>query len=151
MFKMSLHDPLKYIHDLLWLKEGSKVKVFDFQPLKVKIHPDLHVCKWWFTYYWKALDQGYNFALNFALIESFHKKLWTFKMVGVLILKTCESRKKWHLNVAPMEKVIENIIMGKMMASPSPWWILWVYVCPWFNSAPKAFQLSINQLVVWFV
>jgi hypothetical protein len=27
-------------------------------------------------YRWKALDKGYNFALNIILIESLHTKLW---------------------------------------------------------------------------
>jgi hypothetical protein len=32
-----------------------------------------------------------------------------------------------------------------------PWWVLWIWVCPWLVLTPKVFQLCINQLVVWFV
>jgi hypothetical protein len=47
---------------------------------------------------------------------------------------------------------IEYTIRGKVMASPKsgPWWILWVWVCPWLILAPKVLQLCTNQLIVWF-
>jgi hypothetical protein len=32
----------------------------------------------------KALNEGYNFALDFISIEGLHAKLWAFKVVGVL-------------------------------------------------------------------
>jgi len=43
-------------------------------------------------------------------------------------------------------------IRGKVVASPKsgPWWVLWVWVCPWFILVPKVFQLCTNQLVIWF-
>jgi hypothetical protein len=42
---------------------------------------------------------------------------------------------------------------GKVVASPKfgRWWVLWIWICPWFILAPKVFKLCINQLVVWFV
>jgi hypothetical protein len=36
---------------------------------------EIHVCKWHSTYYWKAFDEGYNFALNLILVKGLHKKL----------------------------------------------------------------------------
>ncbi len=33
---------------------------FESRPLKVRNRPDLLACKWHVTYYWKALDGGYN-------------------------------------------------------------------------------------------
>jgi len=47
----------------------------------------------------------------------------------------------------------EYTIRGKVVASPKSelWWVLWIYVCPWFICAPKVLQLCTNQLVVWFV
>jgi hypothetical protein len=46
---------------------------------------------------------------------------------------------------------IENIIKGKVLTSPKfgPWWVLWVFVCPWLVHAPKVLQLCSNQLVDW--
>jgi len=44
------------------------------------------VFKWHATYLWKALSNGYNFALDLLSIGGFHTKLWASKVVGVLIL-----------------------------------------------------------------
>jgi hypothetical protein len=47
----------------------------------------------------------------------------------------------------------EYTIRGKVVASPKsrPWWVLWVWVCPWLVLAPKMLQLCTNQLFVWVV
>jgi len=34
----------------------------------------------------EILDEGYNFALDLILIESFHVKLWAPKVAGVLVV-----------------------------------------------------------------
>jgi hypothetical protein len=59
------------------------------------------------TYFWKALNKGYNFSWKLASIRGFHKKLWASKVVGVLILGisrllTWESWEKHYLGVAPI-------------------------------------------------
>jgi hypothetical protein len=56
---------------------------FDSRPLKVGNRLDFHVCRWCATYRWKALDKGYNFALNLISIRSLHAKLWRPKVAGV--------------------------------------------------------------------
>jgi hypothetical protein len=59
---------------------------------------------------------------------------------------------KWHLDVALManhRKYFKG--EGDGFPKSGPWWILWIYVCPWLVHAPKMFQPCINQLVVWFV
>jgi len=48
---------------------------FDSRPLKVGNHPNFFVCRWYATYGWKALDKGYNFALDLISIEDLHAKL----------------------------------------------------------------------------
>ncbi len=48
---------------------------FDSQPLKIKNCLELHVCKRRATCRWKALNNGYNFALVLTLIGGLHKKL----------------------------------------------------------------------------
>jgi hypothetical protein len=57
---------------------------FDSRPLKVKNWPNFLACSWCATYRWKALDKGYNFALDFIVIRSLHVKLWGLKISGVL-------------------------------------------------------------------
>jgi hypothetical protein len=49
------------------------------QPLNVKNCFELHVYKWHATYYWKALDEGYNIASHLTLIKGQHNKLWAQK------------------------------------------------------------------------
>jgi len=39
------------------------------------------------TYHWKALDKGYNVALDFMSSEGLHTKLWGPKVVGDPTLK----------------------------------------------------------------
>ncbi len=60
----------------------------------------------------KDLDEGYNFALNFIVIEVLHMKLYAPKVigipdVGIPRLALGSPRTKGHLDVAPMESYIE--------------------------------------------
>jgi len=48
------------------------------------------MCRWRETYRWKALNKGYNFALDLILIEGLHTKLWGPKVTGVPILGISE-------------------------------------------------------------
>jgi hypothetical protein len=60
-------------------------------------------------YRWKALDKGYNFALDLIAIGGIHMKLCAFKVarvsnVGILRLPLGSlGTKKSHLDVAPVE------------------------------------------------
>jgi hypothetical protein len=124
---------------------------FEFWPLKVRNHPDFLVCRWRVTYRWKAFDEGYNFALDLILIGGLHAKLresylWKFRdfQVRVLGQNAIWMWASW--------RDTKYIIRGKVVASPKsgPWWILWIWICPWLFLTPKVLQLCINQLVVWF-
>jgi hypothetical protein len=151
---MGLHDPFDYLQHKLWSKEGQQSKCqFDSRPLKVRNRPELCVCRWRATYLWKALNKGYNFAPEIASIKGLNKKSWTSKVVGILILgisrlPTWESWEKWHLDATPW-LIIENTIRGKVVTSPKsrPWWILWVYVCPWLVCAPKCSDYALTNLL----
>jgi hypothetical protein len=35
------------------------------------------------TYCWKAIDQGYNFALDLIAIGGLHAKLWAYRVAEV--------------------------------------------------------------------
>ncbi len=79
------------------------------------------------TYRLKALEKGYNFALDFIVIAGLHAKLCTSKVVGVLIVEISKlplgsPGTKSHLDVAPFRGV-EYTIKGKVVASPKsrPW------------------------------
>jgi hypothetical protein len=82
---------------------------FDSRPLKVKNLPDFLACRWHATHRWKALNEGYNFALDFISIKSLHTKLWASKVAKVSILGISglplgSRRTKWHLGVGPVAK-----------------------------------------------
>ncbi len=93
-------------------KKGRKSNwQFDSRPLKVGNRPDFLACRQHATYYWKALDEGYNFASDLITIRGFHKKLWTFKVARVLVdgilgLPLGSLGTKNHLDVAPVERRI---------------------------------------------
>jgi hypothetical protein len=61
------------------------------------------------TYSWKALDEGYNFALDLISIGSLHAKLWASKVIGVPIvgisgLSLGSPGTKWHLGAGLVDK-----------------------------------------------
>jgi hypothetical protein len=130
---------------------------FDSWPLKVRNQPDFLVCRCHATYRWKALDKGYNFALDFISIRGFHAKLWGPKVAGVSTLAISGLPfggipRQNVIRMWALWRGIEYTIRGKVVASPKSglWWVLWVRVCMWLVLAPKVFQLCTNQLVVWF-
>ncbi len=82
------------------------------------------MCKWRATYCWKALNKGYNFALDFISIGGPHAQLWAPKVAGILVVTKC------HLDVGFMgsHKIYykgegDDIIRENVMASPKsrPW------------------------------
>ncbi len=126
---------------------------FDSQPLKVMNWPDSLACRWCATYCWKALNKGYNFALDLTAIGRLQRKLWGPKVVGVPSLGILRIPWQNAIWMWPSWRGIEYIIRGKVVASPKsgPWWVLWVQVCSWLVLIPKMLKLCTNQLVVWFV
>jgi hypothetical protein len=60
---------------------------FDSRPLKVRNRLDFLACRWHVTYRSKALNEGYNFTLDFISIRGLQIKLWAPKVTGVPSLK----------------------------------------------------------------
>ncbi len=130
---------------------------FDSRSLKVGNCLDFLACRWLATYIWKALDEGYNFDLNFISIRGLHTKLWASKVARVPTLRISRLSlgspgTKRHLGAGP---VARHRIYYKGEGGGFPkfglWWVLWIHVCSWLVHAPKGFQLCINQLIAWFV
>jgi hypothetical protein len=92
-----------------------KAKKFDFLPLKVKNLLYLLTCRWCATYFWKALDEGYNFSLDLASMGGLHTKLWASK-----ITRIPGQNDIWVLGLRPS---IKNTIRGKVVVSLKfrPW------------------------------
>jgi hypothetical protein len=77
---------------------------FDSRPLKVRNRPDFLMCKWRATYRWKALEKGYNFALDLISIGCLHTKLWGPKVVRIPTLANGSPETKCHLDVGLVER-----------------------------------------------
>ncbi len=92
-------------------KAGSQtasLREKDSRPLKVRNRPNLLGCRQRATYRWKALDEGYNFALDHIAIGGPHKKLCALKVAGVPVggisgLPHGSPGTKSHLDVAFVE------------------------------------------------
>jgi hypothetical protein len=107
---------------------------FDSRPLKVRNRPNFLAWRWRVIYCWKALDERYNFALDFTSIRGLQRKLWPPKIARVPSLAISRlplgnSRTKCHLDVGLVERH-RVYYKGKVVASPKsrPWWVLWIRV-----------------------
>jgi len=126
---------------------------FDSQPLKVGNRPDLLACRWHATYHWKALNDNYNFALDFISILGLHAKLWAPKVIGVPTLAISglplgSPRTKCHLDVGLVERH-KVYYKGEGGGFPQVRVVVSLVCpcCPWLILAPKVFQLRINHYV----
>jgi hypothetical protein len=165
MSKMGSHCSFGHLKHKLWPKEGPESNSresasFDSRPLKVGNRPDLLGCRQCATYFWKALDESYNFALDRIAIGALYKKLCALKVPGVLAGGIsglpCRSPagvagEKSHLDVGSVEshKVYYKGEGGDfpqvqaVMSFVCP-------CCPWLVLAPKVLQLCTNHFV-WVV
>jgi len=67
--------PSSGFHPMTWERVKESNWQFDSRPLKVGNRPDPGVCKWSVTHRWKALEESYNFALDFIPIGGLSKEL----------------------------------------------------------------------------
>jgi hypothetical protein len=127
---------------------------FDSQPLKAKNRPDFLACKWRATCHWKALDEGYNFDLNFILIGGIHKNLWGPKVeevptLAISRLPNGSLETKNHSDVGLVERCrvyykgegggFPQVQVVVSLVSPS---------CPWLVLVVKMLQLCTNHFVL---
>jgi len=155
MSKMNSHDPFGHLKHKFWPKERMGVRLaVDSQPLKVKNRYDLLACKWCATYRSKALDEGYNFALDLISIRGLHVKLWAPKIARVPTLVISglplgNPRTKCHLDVGLMERH-RVYYKGEGGGFPQVRAVvsLMSSSCSWLVLTPKVLQLCINHLVL---
>jgi hypothetical protein len=127
---------------------------FDSRPLKVRNQPDVLTFRWNATRRWKALNEGYNFALDLISIQGLHAKLWAPKVTGVPTLAISgfpfgSLETKCHLDVGLVERHkvyykkegggFPQVRAMVSLVSPS---------CLWLVLAPKVLQLCTNHLVL---
>jgi hypothetical protein len=129
-----LHDPFGQLKHKLWPKERLGLKLTIWLPtIKSWESPQFPYMQVACTYHWKAFDEGYNFAQDLISIGGLHTKLWALQIMGV---PTLGQKVIWMLI---LWATIEYITRGKVAASLKfgPWWVLWIWVCPWFVLALK--------------
>jgi hypothetical protein len=127
---------------------------FDFWSLKTKNQPNFLRCRKLATYCCKALDGGYNFALDLIMIGGLHKKLCALKVakvpfVRILRLPLGSPETKSQLDVAPVERH-KVYYKGEGGGFPQVWAVASLVCrgCPWFVLPPKVFQLCTNHFVL---
>jgi hypothetical protein len=81
---------------------------FDSQPQKIRNRPDPGVFRWSATHSWKALNQGYNFALDLIIIGGLQRKLCALKVARIPVVRISglplgSLGTKNHLDVALVE------------------------------------------------
>jgi hypothetical protein len=138
-------------------KKGQESRChFDFQPLKVWNRFEILAFRWHATYFWKALNKGYNFSFNPISIKGL-QEIMASKLAKISVSRfwrylTWESHEKFYFGAEPVvnHRSYYKRESGGFLKS-GPWWILWICVCPWLVYAPKVLQLCIYQLVIWFV
>ncbi len=126
----------------------------DSRPLKVHNQPDSLACRQGGTYCWKALDEGYNFALDLVAFEGLHKKLCALKVVGVQVvaisrLPLGNPETKSHLDVAPVERP-KVYYKGEGGGFPQVQAVVSLVCpsCPWPILTPKVLQLCTKHFVL---
>ncbi len=133
--------------------QTANLREKDSRPLKVGNRPDLLGFRQRATYLWKALDKGYNFALDHIAIEGLHKKLCALKVAGVPVggisgLPRGSPRTKNHLDVASVESH-RVYYKGEGAGFPQVRAVVSLVCpcCPWFVLAPNVLQLCTNHFV----
>jgi hypothetical protein len=87
-------------------KVESQIAKFDSRPLKVGNHSDFLMFRQHATYRCKALDEGYDIALDLISIRCLHRKLCALKVTKVptLGISLGSPRTKCHLDVGLVER-----------------------------------------------
>ncbi len=127
---------------------------FDSRPLKVNNYSNFLVFRWHATYCWKALNEGYNFPLDFILIVGFHTKIWASKIpkvstLEILTLPLGSPKIKWHLGIGLMAK--HKVYCKGQGGGFTQVWVVVSFVSSCLHVAhvcTKVLQLRTNQLVV---
>jgi hypothetical protein len=84
---MGSHEPFGHLQHKLWWKERLGVKLLVWPPTTKSWKSTRPRCvQVECIHHWNALNKGYNFALDLILIGGLHRKLYTLKVAGVLVI-----------------------------------------------------------------
>jgi hypothetical protein len=147
MSKMGSHDPFEHLKHKLWPKEGLGVNLSIWLPTTkrqestqfpcVQVVCDIPL---------ESYRQGIKLCFRPHFNQKYACKVMGPQSRGNLGTPTWEFRDS-HLGVLGQNAIwmwaswrgTKYTIRGKVVVSPKsePWWVLWVWVYPWFVLAPK--------------
>ncbi len=148
MSKMALHEPFGHLQHELWSKEGSGVKLTIWLPtiksrestrswcVQVECNTLLEISR-------RELQLCFrphpNRRSEQEIMNAQSPRSLNRNSFGTPIW---ESRKESAIRMQVWRWDVENIIWGKVVASPEfkPWWVKWVQGCPWLVLVPRVFQ-----------
>jgi hypothetical protein len=148
MFKMGSHDSFGHLKHQLWPKVRSGIKLAIWLPTTKSRESTRFPCVQVVSHILlERSRQGLQlyFKLHFNR-RSVHK---------VMGPQSCGSPNFGNFGTPLGQNAIwmwaswrgtNYNIKGKVVASPKsrPWWVLWVWICPWLVLAPKVLKLCIN-------
>jgi hypothetical protein len=149
---MGSHRPFDIWNTSYGQKKGQESNwQFNSWPLKVWNWPDFHACKWRATYRWKALNEGYNFALDLISIKGLHAKLWRPQNcespnLGNFGTPTWESQDKKPFGCGSHRVYYKGEGGGFPQVQAVVSFVS--LSCPWLVLAPKVLQLCTNHFVL---
>jgi len=122
---MGSHCSFGHLKHKLWPKKGRESNCqFDSLLEKVRNRPNLLGCRGRATYRWKAIDESYNFSLDFTSIRGLLVKLWAPKSPECPLARFRDSHagvsgEKSHLDVPPSPGRGESCVSVLPVARPS--------------------------------
>jgi hypothetical protein len=152
MSKMGSHVPFGHFKHKLWPKKRLKINLTIW--LSTTKSPESP----WFPYVWHTIGKLSMKATTLAK-TSFQSEVYT-QSYGPPKLWESElwEFRNSHLGIPGQNDIwvpvpwpnIKYTIRGEVVASPKskPWWILWIYVCPWFIYAPKCSSYALTNLLL---
>ncbi len=155
MSEMGSHDSFGHLKHKLWPKEGLGVEwVVRLPTTKSRESTQFPYVQVTCDIPWKALNKGYQFALNLISIKGLHAKLWAPKVTGAPTLVISgpplrNPKTKCHLDVGLVERH-RVYYKGEGGGFPQVWAVVSLVDSsyPWLVLAPKVLQLCINHFVL---
>jgi hypothetical protein len=151
---MSSNDSFGHLKHKLWPKEGSGVKLAIWLPtiksresirfpcVQVVCDISLKSFQQWAITLFQTSSPLEVYTQSYGTPKSWESQLWEFwdSHLGVP-----GQNDIWVLVPWPGTKYT---IRGKVVASPKfgSWWVLWIYVCPWFVRALKCSNYALTNL-----
>jgi hypothetical protein len=144
MSNYSVEQDVRHLKHKLWSTERSGVKLSNWLSIvKSRESPQFPYVQVVCQIPLESSQQRLQLCFRPHPDWRFEHKVMAHKVVGIQFWEFRDS----HLGVLKQSVIwmsipwvgTEYTIRGKVVASPKsgPWWVLWVWVCPWLVLSPK--------------